>query len=428
MLATPPPPADMAVVQACGPDCVAAVTPAEMLRLADDYRAKGRIAAADALLRALFANPNADVRLEARFRYARSLIARQRYAEAIEQLDRILAERPSAGPVRFELARALELSGDHARSLREFARLRSGALPPDLAREIDRVISTLRSARPFGGSIEVGIAPDSNVNGATSASTIIINGLPFQLDPSARRKSGLGLEGAGQVYWRHPLGGDTRLVVDAIARGTVYRDPDLDDGTVQLSIGPEFGNRLRPSLLVARRWYLGRGYSWSYGGNAQWLKPISRKTVLDLGARVERVEVQRSTALDGTSYAASIALEHALRPSLFARASISANRYDARSPAFASTSAGTTFLIAKDFGPASIYAQAGYSHLATDGLFLGRKRTDDRIELSGGLSLRRIQLFGASPVVRLTRVINNSTAILYDTSRTRVEFALARPF
>ena len=54
--------------------------------------------------------------------------------------------------------------------------------------------------------------------------------------------------------------------------------------------------------------------------------------------------------------------------------------------------------------------------------------TDDRIELSGGLSLRRIQLFGASPVVRLTRVINNSTAILYDTSRTRVEFALARPF
>ena len=413
---------------ACGPDCVAAVTPAEMLRLAEDYRAAGRAAAADALLRALFADPVADVRLEARFRYARSLIERRRYAEAIEQLDRILAERPSAGPVRLQLARALELSGDHARSLREFARLQAGALPADLAREIDQVVSTLRSSRPFGGSVEVGIAPDSNVNDATGATTIVINGLPFGLDRSARRRSGLGLEGAGQLFWRVPLAGTTRLVVDAAGRGTVYRDGDLDDGNIQLSVGPEFANRLRPSVLVARRWYLGRGYSWSYGGNVQWLKPVARKTVLDLDLRLEQVAVQRSATLDGVSYAGSAALEHALRPSLFARWSVSAAHYQARSSVFATTSAGTALLLAKDFGPVSIYGQAGYSRLASEGLFLGVKRRDDRVDLSAGLSLRRIRIMGANPVVRITRIVNGSSAVLYDTARTRVEAALSRPF
>jgi hypothetical protein len=424
----PPPAAPAAVVQTCGADCVSAVTPAEMLRLADDYRAAGRDEAADALLRALFADRDPDVRLEARFRYARSLIARRQYDAAIAQLDTILVERPSAGPVRFELARALGLAGDRARSLREFARLRSGALPPDLTREIDQVISTLRSTRTFGGSVELGIAPDSNVNSATNATTIIINGLPFVLDRSARRQSGLGVEGAGQIFWRTRLSSNVRLVVDAVARGTLYRDTDLDDGTIRLSAGPEFANRLRPSLVVARRWYLGQGYSWSYGGNVQWLRPISRRTVLDIQADVERVRVQRSDTTDGTSYAGSIGLEHALRPSLFARLSLSANRYQARSPVFASTSAGAALLIAKDFGPASLYGQAGYSYLTTDGMFLGRKRVDDRIELSGGVSLRRIRLFGASPVVRVTRVINQSTAILYDTARTRIEIAMSRPF
>lgn len=427
-MGAPLPPPGAVAVQTCGADCVAAITPAEMLRLADDYRAQGRAAAADALLRALFANPVADVRLEARFRYARAQIAERHFAQAIEQLEQILIERPLAGPARLELARALELSGNHSRALRELARLQAGALPADLAREIDQVVSTLRSTRPFGGSVELGIAPDSNVNDATDATTIVINGLPFGLDRSARRRSGLGLEGAGQLFWRQPLGGTTRLVVDLVGRGTVYRDSDLDDGTVEASIGPEFGSRLHPALFVGRRWYLGRGYSWSYGGTAQWLHPIARKTVLDATARIERVQVERSTALDGTNSAASLAVEHALHPSLFARASISASHYQARSSAFTTTSIGTAMLLAKDFGPVTLYGQAGYAHLGAEGLFLGSKRRDERIELSGGISFRRVRIMGASPVLRATRVINGSTTILYDTARTRVEIALSRPF
>lgn len=426
MLAQSAPPPALLATPACGSGCITAVTPAEMLRAADDFHAQGRDEAADAILRALADNPNLNLRSEARFRLAKALIARRRYAEAIAQLDRILIERPSAGPARLELARALELSGDHARSLQELARLQAGALPQDLAREIGRLVSTLRSTRPFGGSIEVGIAPDSNVNDATDATVIFVNGLPFALDRSAQRRSGLGLEAAGQLFWRRPMAGDTRLVIDLTGRGTVYRHNDLDDGNVQVSIGPEFRNRLRPSVFVSRRWYLGRAYSWSYGGNVQWLHPIARKTVLDVSGRVEHVDVQHTGVFDATNYAASAALEHAFRPSLFARLSVSANHYQARSPTFTTTSAGTALLLAKDFGRLSAYGQVGYSHLGAEGLFLGTKRRDDRVELSAGVSFRRIRIMGASPIVRVTRVINGSTTVLYDTARTRVEAALSR--
>jgi len=399
-----------------------------MLRLAEDLRARGRQAAADSVLRALFDNPDRDIRLEARFRFARSLSARGHFAEAIEQFDRILVERPSAAPVRLELAKALELSGDHARSLREFSRLRAGALPANLAREIDQVVSTLRSRRKFGGSVEIGIAPDSNVNGATAATTVLINGLPFLLDPDARRRSGLGLEGAAQLYARYPINGKTQLVVEALGRGTVYRDAGLDEGVVQLGVGPEFGNRLRLSVFGSRRWYLGQGYSWSYGGTAQWLKPVSRRATLDFSARAEHLMVPRSEALDGDAYTASIALERALRPSLFARVSVSGSRYQARAPVYSTSSIETAMLLAKDFGPLSIYARTSYSHLRADGLFLGVQREDNRLDLGAGISLRRIRLWNASPVIRVTRIVNDSSAILYDTARTKVEVALSRPF
>jgi hypothetical protein len=399
-----------------------------MLRLADDLRSQGREAAADAVLRALFDNPDRDVRLEARFRFARAMSSRRRYAEAIEQLDHILVERPSAAPVRFELAKALELSGDHARSLREFSRLRAGALPANLAREIDQVVSTLRSRRAFGGSVELGMAPDSNVNGATGATTVLVNGLPFLLDPDARRRSGLGIEAAAQVYWRQRVSGNTQLVAEALGRGTVYRDAGLDDGVVQVGLGPEFGNRLRTSVFGSRRWYLGNGYSWSYGGTAQWLKPVSRRATLDLGGRIERIAVPRSNALNATAYTATIALERALRPTLFARASVAANRYQARSPVYSTTSIEAAVLLAKDFGPLSIYGRVGYAHLRADGLFLGAKREDNRFDLGGGVSLRRLRIWDASPIIRVTRVVNGSSAVLYDTSRTRLEVALSRPF
>lgn len=416
-----------ATIRICGENCLPDLKPPAILALADVYRRQGRIDAADALLRALLNDPDRDMRLEARFRLAQGLVARRRFGDAIVQLDMILTERPDAGPVRLELARALEAIGNRQRSLREYARVQAGALPADLAREIDRAVSTLRSTKKFGGNLELGLAPDSNVNAATDAEVILINGIPFQLDESARRKSGLGLEASGQLFWRLPLSAGTRLVIDGAGQGNIYRRKGYSEGSLQLSVGPEFSNRMRPAIFGVRRWYRGTGYSWSYGANWQWLRPISRGAVLDLGVRIERMAVERSSDLDGMSYAASAALERAIRPTLFTRISIGASRYRANAPAFATTSGSVDLLVAKDFGRLSVYARGGYSRLKADGLLFGQKRLDNRFDLGGGVSLRRISIFGASPVIRISRSFNRSTSVLYDTSRTRLELALSRP-
>ena len=76
-----------------------------------------------------------------------------------------------------------------------------------------------------GGSISTSVlAPDSNINSATDKESIDIYGLPFQLDPSARARSGTGLF----------FGGDASLRLNRFGQG------------------PDLPRRLRPLARLSR--------------------------------------------------------------------------------------------------------------------------------------------------------------------------------
>src|SRR3546814_5220906 len=69
-------------------------------------------------------------------------------------------------------------------------------LTPEVLRTIRTVRDTILAKRPWQIDVAFGLAPDTNINNATSLDTIRVNlgdnSIPLTLDESARAKSGIG--------------------------------------------------------------------------------------------------------------------------------------------------------------------------------------------------------------------------------------------
>lgn len=423
-------PVDEAAPCRPGETC-AALDAAQMFALAERQLAEGRPDVAETLLRALTGDPDVDTRSEARFRLAQLLMARGDHGAAVELLSALLAEKPDAQPVRLELARALALQGDLAGAARQLRRAQSGGLPPDVQQLVDRFAAALRTDRPWGGSFEVAIAPDTNINQATAAPTIDLFGLPLVLDEDARATSGLGLNLAGQAYFRADIG-PVRVLTRAAAFGNFYERSAFNDIGAGLTIGPEFRTgavRLRPAAALSRRWFGGETYLSSAGANLQILSPLGRRGQIEaeLGGADASYRIPEQS---GPQYTASVGYERALSPRTYGRLSVNASRLDAEAPAYAMTSFGGSAVVSRDFGRLTGYASLGYSRSEADGPFplFGAARDDDRYDVGAGLSWKRVRIAGLSPIVRVTHTVNRSALPIYQFTRTRVQLGLTERF
>lgn len=409
----------------------AELTAAQVFALAARYREQGRIADAEALLHALTGDRDPHVRAEARFRLGQSLMARGDHQGAVDAFAALLEEQPDAQPVRLELARALALQGNRAAAARQLRRAQTGGLPEDVQRLVDRFAAVLRSSRPWGGGLELGIAPDTNINQATSATTIDFQGIPLVIDPEGRATSGVGLTLAGDAYVRVPVAG-ANLVSRVAGQANLYGKQRFTDIALTVSSGPEIQQGqaiVRPAATYSYRAFGGSTYSQGPGASLDLLTPLSRTAQASFTAFVAKLDY-RIAEQDGTQFSASARIEHALSPRLYARLEATGLRHNARAAAYSTTSYGGGALLSRDAGAFTVFARAGYLRTKADAPFaiFAAARRDDRVDLSAGLSWNRWNIAGLSPVVRLEQTFNASPLDLYRFKRTRVQFALAQRF
>lgn len=413
--------------------CATGLGAAQVFALAERYAAARDFAAAETLLTGLTQDPNPDYRAEARFRLSIVREARGDRTGAIEALKALLDEKPNAARPRLELARLLALAGDEAGARRELRRAGAAGLPEDVARVVDRFALALRSSRTLGGSFEVGIAPDSNINRATTRESVDTVIAPLQLDRDARAQSDIGLSLAGQAFARGVISNDVTLLSRISARADLYSKSRFNDVSLTLASGPEFqtgGARVRPAAVVGRRWFGGRLFSENYGGSLNVLKPLDRTSQIEgeltvLASRFPTLRLQ-----DGLLADLSVTYDKAFSPRFSTRIGVRATRQEARIDFFASTSAAMDLVASRAFGKQLVFAQATGTRLWGDGpdALFGAARDDRRLDLTGGVILRRFTFRGLAPLVRVTRTWSDSTIPIYDFKRTRVEFALSREF
>ena len=409
------------------------VSPAALFKLADDAEAKGNRAFAEQAYLELTKDPSPTIRAEARFRLARLAAAAGRTSEAANLLRRIVDERPEAQAARLELAGLLVKLGDEDGALRQLRAIRSGTVPPEVARMIDRFSDALRSRKPFGGSFEIGIAPDSNINRATRSDTLGTVLGDFDINDEGKARSGTGLAVRGQAYRRFALFDGATLLARLSGSGDFYKHGDFNQAAVDFSAGPELllgRNRVALDMGVTQRWFGGKVFTRQLHAGATIARPIGPRTIVRAGAGLSAIDNRLNRLQDGRDYSLQLSGEHALGNRTGIVASLSGDRFSARDPGYSTRAWRLGLRGWRDLGRSTLVAGVEYGRLAADErlLLFPEKREDRYRSLSLGLIMRGLSVGQFAPSIRVTRERNDSSVELYGYRRTRTEFAVVRPF
>lgn len=405
----------------------------DVFAMAEAARASGQVEDALTLYEGLSRDPDIEIRTEARFRKGMLLSQLGRNADAAVAFRAIIDEKPDAARVRLELARVLALLGDEAGARRALRQAQAAGLPPDVVAVVNQFAAALRSNRRAGGSFEIGFAPDSNINRATSARTLDTVIAPLTLSEDARAQSGVGLQGAGQVYVRVPLTDRLSLVPRTSGRGQFYRDDEFDDMSASALVGLEWSlgsDRLTPSAGRTWRWYGGALYAKTDTVALNWLHPIGQRAQLRVAGSAAYASYKRNPLQSGGLFDLSVAGEYALSQRSGFGASIGITRHDARDPGYATTAGALEAYAWRDAGRATLFVNAGVRRTVGDArLFLfPERRKDWFLQLSAGATLRWLTIEGFAPVIRVGVERNASTVGLYDYNRIATEIGITRAF
>jgi tetratricopeptide (TPR) repeat protein len=425
----------LAQTQDCDPakGCAQGLTAPQVFAIAERYAAAKRFADAETLLKGLTHDPNDDYRAEARFRLAALREAQGDKQGAIEWLKALLDEKPNAGRPRLELARLLAATGDESGARRELRRAGAAGLPEDVARVVDRFATALRSSRTIGGSIEVAIAPDSNINRATTQERVDTVVAPLTLSRDARATSGVGFSLSAQGFARGRITDRIDLLSRASVRADLYGKSQFNDVVMTLASGPEFrldAARVRPAAIAQRRWFGGDLYSESFGGSVNVLKPLNQVSQVEGELTLLQSDYARIPAQDGLLTDLNVAYDRAISPRFSVRVGGRVTRQDAKADFLSTDSVGVDLLASRAFGKQLGFIQLSGFRLGAKGKdpLFGVTREDKRFDVTLGLILRRFTWRGLAPLIRVIHSESDSTIPIYDFKRTRVEFALSREF
>jgi hypothetical protein len=281
---------------------------AQMFEIAGQAVGDADNAAAITIYEALARDPDIDVRCEARYRHGQLLVFGKNYLEAAVLFRAILDEKPDAGRVRLELAGVLMAMGEDSGARRELRQAQAGGLPPDVVRVVDQFQGALRANQPIGGSLEIALAPSTNINRATSATTVDTVIARFDLSKDAQAQSGLGGRIGGQGYLRLPVTDGLRWTLRGSGQGVFYRKSQFNDVAVAAETGLELTtgrSRLQPSIGRIWRWFGGEVFTVSNTANLSWLRRIGARSQLDASIGYGRNDFRLNDLQDGNSYDAS---------------------------------------------------------------------------------------------------------------------------
>ncbi|MFZ0267619.1 surface lipoprotein assembly modifier [Caulobacter sp.] len=359
-----------------------------------------------------------------------------RESEALALLEAHLTRDAGDALARFQLAELHFAARRDISAALAYRLALAGKLDPVRARVADVRLVEIQQRRRWRFWAGASIAPDSNLNGATSATRVELFGLPFELDDNARRRSGVSLSAQGGVERRFRL--DERLAVRTALVGSFTNAPgaQFDDAFASLRAGPEWTLSPRAQVTLQGtanwRWYGGALYETSAGLRAEGELSTRKNNVRWLGgARADAVDGRFGDGHDGGLYGLDLARTRYLGPTSLWRLSGAANLRDARSSleSYSQYQLAAGRLYPLPFATLA-YVEPYVTRRRFDGVSaaFGARRVDTEYGVSARLSKRDWIWRGAYPFVSLSAMRNDSSLTLNSFTRRRVEFGLTREF
>lgn len=435
----------LAVVAASTASAAAAAAPAQpsrtvraaaadLFRLADDLVRRGLHSRAEIIFKALAGDPRSEIRSEARFRHSRMLQrAGNENARAAMLLRQILDEEPAATAVRLELAQLLDRMGHKEAAFRELRAAQSAGLPLAVARLIDSYSEALRAARPTGASLEIAIAPDSNINRSTRSDSLGTVIGDFEIDEGSKARSGVGLALRGTAFRRLELSASASLLARVSGFADLYRHTRFNDLAIDAAVGPELAfrrNRISLEAGVTQRWFGQEPLSRSVRLGGVLVRPVGRRSQLRLHTSAARVDHRQNDLQDGMSYSGQVHFEHSLSATTGVAAMLGGDRQALEDPGYSTRSWRGGLVAWRDVGRTTVTGEVQLGRLRADErlTLFPEKRMEKSSRFSIGATFRQLAYGGFAPTMRLVLERNRSSIEFYDYSRTRTEFGLVRAF
>ncbi|MBC9032213.1 DUF560 domain-containing protein [Sphingomonas sp. JC676] len=419
--------------------CKARLTPDQLFGEVQKLMQAKRYDDAQPLVSALSAMP--QFKLESRFLSGQIAAARGDHARAASFYRGILADDPSQTRVRLELGREMLALGKPQSADKQFKIAEQDQdLPEDVARTIRAVRDVIRAKRAWRLDFDFGIAPDSNINNATSADTVTVlwgnTPLPLTLDDKAKARSGTGQTASISAGLRLPVSDKVSMLVDLDSAGSNYAGIDYDDFQAQVASGAELrlshDSSVSLEAVGAQRWYGGSLVSRQVGGKAGFQTRLSNREQIGVQVDMRHTEALFDNSYNGWQGSAYATYERAVTRSLIVSGGVFGRRDWLKAAPYSSTELG----VIAGFGgelpkgiTLGLSGSASYAKYDAPMLFFSTDpRSDWRFTARATLGNRKINVWGFSPQVSASYSRNDSSLPYYGNQRLRFRFTLARYF
>ena len=359
--------------------------------------------------------------------------------EAIAAFRSILIRRPDLVRVRLELALAFYLKEDDSLAREHFERALVGKPPAALAANVQRFLTIMRARKRWNGYFGFSLSPDTNINAASDAEIIYIQGLPFRRGQEGRISSGLGIVGWGGGEYQFPLAARWRLRTGLNVNHREYKGRQFDQTFVGGYVGPRwlFSRNTEMSLLAtaSQRWFGQYSFNYDYGARLEVLHRVYAGLQVNGRALWSDRKYQQQKFLEGPLMVFSLGASYVPFPIMQVNALVGYQQQDAVATRWDSagywTQVGTNLALPWGFTVGlsaefrwTDYEPGWFPFLADN----TTPREDQTRILSATLLNRGLTVFGFSPQVAYSNQVRESNAQLWDFKRNLVEMRWVRQF
>lgn len=395
--------------------------------------AEGKLEDAELLLKGVKPDEGSIDDLD--FLWGTIALKRGQWQTAIGRFRAMLARNPDLPRVRLDLALAYFQAGEDGNAAYHF-RLALGDedLPVVVRAHALAFLDRIRRRKSWSVTGSVALAPDTNVNNATSARQVELFGLPASLSEEARETSGVGVTANISGGYERRISQDLRLRAGAGLRTRTYRESDFNERVLSLRAGPRIlfdKFDLRPQLTARQRWLGGNDYSLSYGTELSGNWTVA--PTLRLGASLGREWTEYETFL-GDSHIDSLGLDlaHALGKATLVRGETALRREALDEDAYSWREVVVGLTVSRELSRGFVVSGGPVFRLREYGAplpaFGPKARRDRTLGTRVTVSNRYVSLAGFMPEITIRHEQRESNLALYDYRRTAAEIGLVRSF
>ncbi|MBL8642838.1 MAG: DUF560 domain-containing protein [Rhodospirillaceae bacterium] len=362
----------------------------------------------------------------------------QDYDTAIARFRAILARNPTLNRVRLDLAQVYFLKGDDSAAAYHFRAAIAQGVPPEVQANITAYLEQIRLRKRWDASVSLSLAPDTNINAATTADSVTLFGLPFVLDPTAQRKSGIGVSAGITGAYRWPIADNVRLKIGGAVFDTEYTNPDFSDRNISAQAGPAFvlggDDEIALLAIASRRWFGGDAFTRSAGLRLEGQKTLSPRWMLSAGGSWENRDYDAPQYDDysGPVYTGFATLTYALDAASLLQGTTALVRERANLPAYRAWQyiGGLSYYRENLWQRFAVMASVQSALIRYDEALMafGKTRHDTQVDYRISLSNAGIDWWGFTPVVSFIHSDRYSNINLFTYHRNRGELGIRRNF